>query len=196
MRHEYLLEKDKVDTHRSRPRSKDTEEAVTDRSRRRCLYVGKLVTLPSNADMTNQFSKTSLSVERKWRRRCANGGRQLPEEAPPAEPQKGGSGKRNANPLAVAVRGGCGTLASISGQLHQAEGYASKANAPIGLVGRVSPQRQADGTYRVQVQWRINGATTLLPRWVDYDNSCVAAQTEWDRFMVRILYQDYSLIAC
>ena len=194
MRHEYPLEKDKVDAHKSRPRSKDNEEAVTD-------SISPEVSIPrqvGNLAIQRAHEEAILKNQSQRREELAetlgHGGGQLPEKALPAEPQKGGRRKRSANPggrgpgrmqnageITYDVSGS--SLASISGQLHRAGGYASETNAPIGLAGRLSPQRQADGTYRVQVQWRINGATTLLPRWVDYDNACVAAQTEWDRFM-------------
>ena len=100
--------------------------------------------------------------------------------------KQGGRGPgimRNARERFYDVKGP--TLASITGQLHGAGGYAAETNAPIGMAGRVLPERQADGTYRAEIRWQIIGASTLLPRWADYSNACAAAQGEWDRFMTQ-----------
>jgi predicted secreted Zn-dependent protease len=75
------------------------------------------------------------------------------------------------------------TLDDITGQLNGLDGFASQTNAPLGLSGRVTPQRQPDDSYQVTVRWRINDATVQLPRWTDYDAACPAAQQEWDRFL-------------
>ena len=75
------------------------------------------------------------------------------------------------------------TLDAITGQLHQIDGFGAGTTAPIGLSGRLQPERQEDDTYRVEVTWVINGAMVQLPQWADYDEACPAAQAEWDRFM-------------
>ena len=75
------------------------------------------------------------------------------------------------------------TLDSITSQLNQAGGWGAQTETDLGMVGTVTPTRQEDGSYRVQVEWTISGARTLLPQWSDYDSACEVAQTEWDRFM-------------
>jgi hypothetical protein len=77
------------------------------------------------------------------------------------------------------------TLDDITGQLTQIDGFGAQTSAPIGLGAPPSPERQEDDTYRVEVQWAINGAAVTLPRWANYDQACTAAQTEWDRFMTQ-----------
>ena len=194
MQYEYPLDKDNVDTHKSRSRSKDTQKSDAGSTLPEVSIPGQVGNLAIQHAREDSIAKGRSHSEEDMAETLGHGGGQPAGKALPAEPQKADSRKRSAHP------GGRGpgrmrnagetfyeasgsTLASITGQLHQAGGYAAETNAPIGLAGRVSPQQQADGTYRVEVRWRINGATTLLPRWVDYDHACVAAQTEWDRFM-------------
>jgi hypothetical protein len=103
-------------------------------------------------------------------------------EAAPANPGGRGPGRmRHASEDPYVVTGA--TLADITGQLHQIDGFGAGTTAPIGLSGRVQPERQEDDTYRVEVTWAINGATVQLPQWANYDEACPAAQAEWDRFM-------------
>ena len=197
MRREYPLETDKVDTYKSRPRSKGTQESVTGSTLPEVSIPRQVGNLAMQHANEESFLKSRSQDNEDMAETLGHGGGQSPGKAPPAEPQKGGSRTRstnlggrgpgrmrNAGETTYDVNGS--TLASITGQLHQAGGYASETNTPIGLAGRVSPQRKTDGTYQVEVQWQINRATTLLPRWADYDNACVAAQTEWDRFMQQI----------
>jgi predicted secreted Zn-dependent protease len=108
--------------------------------------------------------------------------------------RQGGRRRRGANPggrgpgriqhareVTYTVSGA--TLVDITGQLNPFDGFASQTEAPLGLAGRVRPQRQPDDSFQVTVQWRINGASVHLPRWTDYDAACPAAQQEWDRFL-------------
>ncbi|MFO7540964.1 MAG: DUF922 domain-containing protein [Chloroflexota bacterium] len=74
-------------------------------------------------------------------------------------------------------------LADITDQLNRFDGFASQTEAPLGLAGRVRPQRQPDDSFQVTVRWQINGAAVHLPRWTDYNTACPAAQQEWDRFL-------------
>lgn len=193
MRNEYLLDKDNLDTHKLRSRSRDNEGAVTDSKSLDVSIAGHVGNMAIQHAREGSIGRNRSHSEEDMAETLGRGGGKVPAKAP-GEPQKEGSRKRSANP------GGRGpgrmrnaseafyevsgsTLASITGQLHRAGGYASETNVPIGLAGRVSPQQQADGTYGVEVQWRINGATTLLPRWMDYEHACFAAQSEWDRFL-------------
>lgn len=76
------------------------------------------------------------------------------------------------------------TLDEVSGQLNHFDGFGAESNTPLGLsTSQVTPQRQEDGSYRVEVEWAINNATVGLPRWTGYNNACPAAKSEWDRFM-------------
>jgi hypothetical protein len=103
-------------------------------------------------------------------------------EAAPANPGGRGPGRmQHASEDPYVVTGA--TLDDITGQLHQIDGFGAGTTAPIGLSGRVQPERQEDDTYRVEVTWAINGATVQLPQWANYDEACPAAQAEWDRFM-------------
>jgi predicted secreted Zn-dependent protease len=78
------------------------------------------------------------------------------------------------------------TLTDVATQLTSLGGFAAETNTPLGLSGTVAPTSQPDGTYRVQVTWQINGATTRLPRWTGYSAACSAAKGEWDRFMTQV----------
>lgn len=76
------------------------------------------------------------------------------------------------------------TLDEVAPQLNHFGGHAAESNTPLGLsTSQVTPQRQEDGTYRVEVTWAINGATVGLPRWTNLGSACPAARTEWNRFM-------------
>lgn len=100
----------------------------------------------------------------------------------PANPGGAGPGTvANATESPYDVTGS--TLPSLVTQLHHFGNNAALTTAPLGLNGNVTPERRPNGSYRVQVQWAINGATVELPRWIGYDNACTAAQTEWDRFL-------------
>lgn len=77
------------------------------------------------------------------------------------------------------------TLDDITGQLNHIDGHAASTVTHLGMSGQVTPQRQEDGSLRVEVNWVINGADVTLPNWTDYGAACEAAQQEWDRFMGR-----------
>jgi predicted secreted Zn-dependent protease len=77
------------------------------------------------------------------------------------------------------------TLAEVSTQLTQIDGYASETYTGLTIEGRVRPQRRADGTYQVRVKWVIRGTYTRLPRWIDYNKGSAAAKAEWNRFMTQ-----------
>jgi hypothetical protein len=100
----------------------------------------------------------------------------------PANPGGRGPGRiKNASELPYDVSGA--TLADAATQLTQLGGFAAETSTPLGIQGRVAPQRLQDGTFQARVQWTINGTTVKLPRWSGYDHACPAAQQEWDRFM-------------
>jgi predicted secreted Zn-dependent protease len=118
---------------------------------------------------------------------------EAPEEAPVetsggegqgANPGGRGPGRiQHASESPYTVTGA--TLDDITGQLTQIDGFGAQTSAPIGLGAPLSPERQEDDTYRVEVEWAINGATVTLPQWANYDEACTAAQTEWDRFVTQ-----------
>jgi predicted secreted Zn-dependent protease len=100
----------------------------------------------------------------------------------PANPGGRGPGRiKNAAEQPYDVSGA--TLADAAPQLTQLGGFAAESSTPLGIQGRVAPQRLQDGTFQARVQWTINGAAVKLPRWTGYDHACPAAQQEWDRFM-------------
>jgi predicted secreted Zn-dependent protease len=104
----------------------------------------------------------------------------------PGEAAQGGGGLgaiTNATVSTYDVSGA--TLDDITGQLNQLEGHAAMTNSPLGMSGQVTPERQEDGSLRVEVPWAINDAVVTLPNWTDYGAACEAAQQEWDRFMGR-----------
>ncbi len=77
------------------------------------------------------------------------------------------------------------TLNDITGQLNQIDGFAASTETHLGMAGQVVPERQEDGSLRVEVDWAINSTVVTLPNWTDYSAACEAAQGEWDRFMSR-----------
>lgn len=114
---------------------------------------------------------SQVQLQRGQRRRGANPG------------GRGPGGIQHASEVYYNVTGS--TLDQVSNQLDHFDGFAAQTSAPLGIRGRVRPERQEDGSYRAQVQWVINGAQVHLPRWTGYDHACQAAQSEWDRFMTQ-----------
>jgi predicted secreted Zn-dependent protease len=78
------------------------------------------------------------------------------------------------------------TLNDITGQLTQLDGHGASTSAPLGMSGQVVPERQEDGSLRLEAPWIINNAVVTVPNWTDYGAACAAAQGEWDRFMGRV----------
>lgn len=75
-------------------------------------------------------------------------------------------------------------LPDLLAQLERLDGFAAKTDTKFSHTYQMRQLR--NGSWRANVQWSVSGATAQLPRWVDYDQACPAAQREWDRYMRRL----------
>jgi len=75
------------------------------------------------------------------------------------------------------------TLNDITGQLHRFGGFGAEYSGDLGLKSDPQVKTTKDKKKKVKVQWKLKDVQVQVPRWVDYDQACPAAQAEWDRFM-------------